>query len=65
MYIDKNVSFADLKQTLLYLARELLEPKQNKVTPIVFPFTEPSAEVDVTVGFVEAKDVVFVNTLAG
>lgn len=49
LYIDKNVSFADLKQTLLYFAREIFgEKTQIRMRPSYFPFTEPSAEVDVT-----------------
>ena len=49
LYIDKNVSFADLKQTLLYLARELFGAETKiRLRPSFFPFTEPSAEVDVS-----------------
>ncbi len=49
LYIDRNVSFADLKQTLLYFARELFgEKAQIRLRPSYFPFTEPSAEVDVS-----------------
>jgi phenylalanyl-tRNA synthetase alpha chain len=49
LYIDKNVSFADLKQTLLYFAREIFgEKTQIRMRPSYFPFTEPSAEVDIT-----------------
>jgi phenylalanyl-tRNA synthetase alpha chain len=49
LYIDKNVSFADLKQTLLYFARELFgEKTEIRLRPSYFPFTEPSAEVDVS-----------------
>ena len=49
LYIDLNVSFADLKQTLLFFARELYG-KETKIRlrPSYFPFTEPSAEMDVT-----------------
>ena len=49
LYIDENVSFADLKQTLLYFAQELFG-KETKIRlrPSYFPFTEPSAEVDVS-----------------
>lgn len=49
LYIDENVSFADLKQTLLYFAREMFG-KETKIRlrPSYFPFTEPSAEMDVT-----------------
>ena len=49
LYIDKNVSFADLKQTLLYFAKELFgEQTQIRLRPSYFPFTEPSAEVDIS-----------------
>jgi len=49
LYIDTNVSFADLKQTLLFFAREMFTEKtQLRLRPSFFPFTEPSAEVDVS-----------------
>ena len=49
LYIDKNVSFADLKQVLLYFAKELFGPDTKiRLRPSYFPFTEPSAEMDVT-----------------
>jgi phenylalanyl-tRNA synthetase alpha chain len=49
LYIDKNVSFADLKQTLLYFAKEMFGEKTSmRLRPSYFPFTEPSAEVDIT-----------------
>ncbi len=49
LYIDENVSFADLKQTLLYFAKELFgENSEIRMRPSYFPFTEPSAEVDVS-----------------
>ncbi|MCK9640908.1 MAG: phenylalanine--tRNA ligase subunit alpha [Prolixibacteraceae bacterium] len=49
LYIDENVSFADLKQTLLYFAKELFgEKTEIRMRPSYFPFTEPSAEVDVS-----------------
>ncbi len=48
-YLDKNVSFADLKQTLLYFARELFgQDTKLRLRPSYFPFTEPSAEMDIT-----------------
>lgn len=48
LYIDEGVSFADLKQTLLYFAREMYGPDtQIRLRPSYFPFTEPSAEMDV------------------
>lgn len=49
LYIDENVSFADLKQTLLHFAREMFgEKTQIRLRPSYFPFTEPSAEMDVS-----------------
>lgn len=49
LYIDEDVSFADMKQTLLYFAREMFgENSDIRLRPSYFPFTEPSAEMDVT-----------------
>lgn len=49
LYIDRDVSFADLKQTLQYFATELFGEKARiRLRPSYFPFTEPSAEVDVS-----------------
>jgi len=49
LYIEKDVSFADLKQTLLYFAKEIFgEETEIRLRPSYFPFTEPSAEVDVS-----------------
>lgn len=49
LYIDENVSFADLKQTLIYFAKEFFgENAEIRMRPSYFPFTEPSAEVDVS-----------------
>lgn len=49
LYIDENVSFADLKQTLLFFARELYGKETRiRLRPSYFPFTEPSAEMDVS-----------------
>lgn len=49
LYIDENVSFADLKQTLLYFAHEMFGEKTRiRLRPSFFPFTEPSAEMDVS-----------------
>ena len=49
LYIDEGVSFADMKQTLLYFAREMFgEETQIRLRPSFFPFTEPSAEMDVS-----------------
>ena len=48
LYIDENVSFADLKQTMLHFVRELFGAESKiRLRPSYFPFTEPSAEVDV------------------
>ena len=49
LYVDRNVSFADLRQTLLYFAREMFGPEtQIRLRPSYFPFTEPSAEMDIS-----------------
>ncbi|MBR2261276.1 MAG: phenylalanine--tRNA ligase subunit alpha [Paludibacteraceae bacterium] len=49
LYIDKNVSFADLKQALLYFAKEMFgEGTKIRLRPSYFPFTEPSAEMDIS-----------------
>ena len=49
LYIDKNVSFADLKQTLLYFAKEMFgEETKIRLRPSYFPFTEPSGEMDIS-----------------
>ncbi|MBR1631654.1 MAG: phenylalanine--tRNA ligase subunit alpha [Paludibacteraceae bacterium] len=49
LYIDRNVSFADLRQTLLYFAKEMFgEDTQIRLRPSYFPFTEPSAEMDIS-----------------
>ncbi len=49
LYIDKNVSFADLKQALLYFAKEMFgADTQIRLRPSYFPFTEPSAEMDIS-----------------
>ena len=49
LYIDENVSFADLRQTLLFFAREMFGKKTEiRLRPSYFPFTEPSAEMDVS-----------------
>ena len=51
LYIDENVSFADMKQTLDYFAKEMYGPEtQIRLRPSFFPFTEPSAEMDVWMG---------------
>jgi len=49
LYIDRNVSFANLRQTLLYFAREMFGPQTDiRLRPSYFPFTEPSAEMDIS-----------------
>lgn len=49
LYVDENVSFADLRQTLLYFAREMFGPETKiRLRPSYFPFTEPSAEMDIS-----------------
>lgn len=51
LYIDENVSFADMKQTLLYFAKEMYGADTKiRLRPSFFPFTEPSAEMDVWMG---------------
>jgi len=56
LYIDKNVSFADLKQTLQYFTNELFGKSKIRLRPSYFPFTEPSAEVDVYWGLETETD---------
>lgn len=49
LYVDKNVTFADLRQTLLYFAREMFgSDTRIRLRPSYFPFTEPSAEMDIS-----------------
>ena len=56
LYIDKNVSFADLKQTLAYFTNALFGTSKIRMRPSYFPFTEPSAEVDVYWGLETETD---------
>ena len=57
LYIVKNVSFADMKDTLLYFAREFYGPETKiRLRPSYFPFTEPSAEMDVYWGLETEAD---------
>ena len=56
LYIDKNVSFADLKQTLQFFTNELFGESKIRLRPSYFPFTEPSAEVDVYWGLKTEAD---------
>ena len=56
LYIDENVSFADLKQAILLFAREMFgADTQIRMRPSYFPFTEPSAEVDVSCNICKGK----------
>ena len=56
LYIDKGVSFADLKQTLQYFTTEMFGKSKIRLRPSYFPFTEPSAEVDVYWGLKTETD---------
>ncbi|ADF50688.1 MULTISPECIES: phenylalanine--tRNA ligase subunit alpha [Zunongwangia] len=56
LYIDKNVSFADLKQTLLYFTKQLFGKSKIRLRPSYFPFTEPSAELDIYWGLETETD---------
>ncbi len=56
LYIDKDVSFADLKQTLQFFTNELFGKSKIRMRPSYFPFTEPSAEVDVYWGLKTETD---------
>ena len=56
LYVDKNVSFADLKQTLLYFTKQLFGKSKIRLRPSYFPFTEPSAEVDIYWGLETETD---------
>ncbi|MDR0294923.1 MAG: phenylalanine--tRNA ligase subunit alpha [Prevotellaceae bacterium] len=56
LYIDENVSFADMKQSILYFAREMFGADvQTRLRPSYFPFTEPSGEVDVSCNICKGK----------
>ncbi|WP_430411183.1 phenylalanine--tRNA ligase subunit alpha [Kordia sp.] len=56
LYIDKEVSFADLKQTLQYFTKEMFGKSKIRLRPSYFPFTEPSAEIDVYWGLETETD---------
>ncbi|WP_010519594.1 phenylalanine--tRNA ligase subunit alpha [Croceivirga radicis] len=56
LYVDKDVSFADLKQTLQYFTTEMFGKSKIRLRPSYFPFTEPSAEVDVYWGLETEAD---------
>ena len=56
LYVDENVSFADLKQTLYYFAQDMFGPGTKiRLRPSFFPFTEPSAEMDVSCNICNEK----------
>ncbi len=56
LYIDSNVSFVDLKQTLLHFTKELFGKNKIRLRPSYFPFTEPSAELDIYWGLDSETD---------
>lgn len=56
LYVDEGVSFADMKQTLLYFAKEMFGAPKIRLRPSFFPFTEPSAEMDVWIGMDNEKN---------
>lgn len=56
LYVDKDVSFADLKQTLQFFTSEMFGKSRIRLRPSYFPFTEPSAEVDVYWGLETETD---------
>ncbi|MCF6297148.1 MAG: phenylalanine--tRNA ligase subunit alpha [Flavobacteriaceae bacterium] len=56
LYIDTDVSFADLKQTLLYFTKEMFSRSKIRLRPSYFPFTEPSAEIDIYWGLKTETD---------
>lgn len=60
LYIDRDVTFADLKQTLLHFARELFDDHTEiRLRPSYFPFTEPSAEMDISCNLCNGKGCTF------
>lgn len=60
LYVDKKVSFTDLKQVLLYFAREMFGPETKiRLRPSYFPFTEPSAEMDISCDLCGGKGCAF------
>ena len=66
LYIDKNVSFADLREVLLYFAKEMFGPEtQIRLRPSYFPFTEPSAEMDISCDLCGGKGCSFCKVLVG
>ena len=66
LYIDENVTFADMKQAILLFAREMFGAQtQIRMRPSYFPFTEPSAEIDVSCNICGGKDVMSARVQAG
>ena len=60
LYVDEHVSFADLRQTLLYFAQEMFGPETKiRLRPSYFPFTEPSAEMDISCNLCGGKGCTF------
>ena len=60
LYVDKNVSFTDLKQVLLYFAQQMFGPDTKiRLRPSYFPFTEPSAEMDISCNICGGKGCAF------
>lgn len=60
LYIDKNVSYADLREALLYFAKEMFGPETKiRLRPSYFPFTEPSAEMDISCDICGGKGCAF------
>ena len=60
LYVDKNVTYADLKQVLLYFAQEMFGPETKiRLRPSYFPFTEPSAEMDISCDLCGGKGCAF------
>ena len=60
LYVDKNVSFADLKQALLFFAKEMFGPETKiRLRPSYFPFTEPSSEMDISCNLCGGKGCAF------
>ena len=56
LYIDENISFVDLKQTLLHFTKQLFGKSKIRLRPSYFPFTEPSAELDIYWGLNSEAD---------
>jgi phenylalanyl-tRNA synthetase alpha chain len=56
LYVDEGVSFADMKQTLMYFAQEMFGASKIRLRPSYFPFTEPSAEMDIWIGLDNEKN---------